>query len=369
MRPAVRALAAATAALITVGGLLPTAQAAEQPGAVEQARATLAEHGVATAPLDPVVEAAVDGAVADAQAAGEQARGAIDDAAAGAVAGISDAAADAGFTGVPAPGVAYERVPDPYGEGPNYHWSNDPLDQMLAGKLPGSGPVLHRAPGSYFDAAPVPPEVVSAAERGHALMGAGTPIYVGDDSMCTLTAVGTDAQGRKVGLTAGHCGEVGEPVYSADALGVGAAGTVVAKDPEYDYAVVELGSNTELTDNYGGVKVNGVGTMNAGLGTQLCKQGVATGYTCGMTWLAQPGFAITQVCAGAGDSGAPVLQDGRVVGAVTGGMLPFYEISCRTPLQGPLFMPTLVSPIAPAVDSLNRTDASRPGSGFTAYRR
>ena len=358
MRPAVRALAAATAALITVGGLLPTAQAAEQPGAVEQARATLAEHGVATAPLDPVVEAAVDGAVADAQAAGEQARGAID-----------DAAADAGFTGGPAPGVAYELVPDPYGEGPNYHWSTDPLDQVLAGKLPGSGAVLHRAPGSYFDAAPVPPEAVDAAERGHALMGAGTPIYVGDDSMCTLTAVGTDAQGRKVGLTAGHCGEVGESVYSADALGVGAAGTVVAKDLEYDYAVVELGSNTELTDNYGGVKVNGVGTMNAGLGTQLCKQGVATGYTCGTTWLAQPGFAITQVCAGAGDSGAPVLQDGRVVGSVTGGMLPFYEISCRTPLQGPLFMPTLVSPIAPAVDSLNRTDASRPGSGFTAYRR
>ncbi len=40
--------------------------------------------------------------------------------------------------------------------------------------------------------------------RGKSLYGPGTPLYVNQDTMCTLTAAGTDAAGRKVGLTAGH---------------------------------------------------------------------------------------------------------------------------------------------------------------------
>src|SRR5699024_8638077 len=75
-------------------------------------------------------------------------------------------------------------------------------------------------------------------------------------------------------------------------------------------------------------------------GEVLCKQGVATGRTCGNVWAADEGVQISQLCAMVGDSGAPVLAGDRMVGMVSGGVLPDQRYSCRTPLQGQLFMPT-----------------------------
>lgn len=260
-------------------------------------------------------------------------------------------------------------VLDPQGEGPNYHWRSDWTSQMLAGRMPGSGPVLHRVPGSYFDAEPIPADAIEAQERGKVLMGAGTPIYVGTESICTLTVVGNDEAGRRIGLTAGHCGNVGDPVLSADSWQLGPAGTVVAKDPGENFAVVELGSQVELTNAYGGMKVSGAGGQAIGQFEQLCKKGVATGYTCGVTWTSQPDQAITQLCAGAGDSGGPVVADGRVVGSVTGGVLPVYALSCQTPLQGAAYMPTIVTPLDPTLHWLDGTAEGTPGRGFRIYER
>ena len=49
----------------------------------------------------------------------------------------------------------------------NYVWRTDPISKALAGK-PTVDRVLHRVPGSFFDAPRTPPESDAALRRGHA---------------------------------------------------------------------------------------------------------------------------------------------------------------------------------------------------------
>lgn len=221
----------------------------------------------------------------------------------------------------------------------NYRWSDHPIDKVMAGK-PFEEWVLHRVPGSWFDAPRIPEESMEVQNQDRSLYGPGVPIFVGDQMMCTLGVVGTDAEGRKVGITAGHCGNPGDKVWSADSWQVGASGTVTASNRLHDYSVIELGSNTEISRTYNGVTVNSLGGPVAP-GDMLCKQGVATGNTCGQVWAADEGLQISQLCAMVGDSGAPVLAGDRMVGMVSGGVFGDQRFSCQTPLQGQLFMPTV----------------------------
>lgn len=248
----------------------------------------------------------------------------------------------------------------PIVDGPNYHWTNDLSSQVMAAT---PGPVLHRVQGSWFNAPDVPAESIEAEKQGKSLYGPGTPIYVGDNDLCTVAFTGTDAAGRKLAVTAGHCGGVGSQVTSADSWRVGPSGTVAATNPNLDYSVIELGSNAKITNTYNGVTVNQLGQGSLAPGQVACKSGVATGNTCGMTWSSQPNTQFTQICASQGDSGAPVLLGDRVVGMVNGGMLPIASASCRTPLQGPLFMPTVSVPVDSILADLNSRDAV--GTGFT----
>lgn len=263
-------------------------------------------------------------------------------------------------------GEASKHVTDPLLNYPNYTWTNDPVSQVLAGKAPGSGPVLHRAPGSYYDAPRVPQESVAAERQGKALFGAGTPIYLGKHSLCTLTAVGTDAQGRKVGLTVGHCGTVGQEVRSADAVNVGPAGTVVRGGSGAPFSVIEFGSNTVLTDNYNGVKVDGVGGA-ATTGDRVCKFGVATGWTCGYTLLGSGLQSTSHMAAMQGDSGAPVMRGTNVVGVVDGGLWANPALVSRSPLQGVFHMPVVSFAMDNVIRQLNQGDATAVGYGFTPY--
>lgn len=245
-------------------------------------------------------------------------------------------------------------------DGPNYHWREDTASKALAGSS--TGPVLQRVAGSWFDAPDVPQESRDAEARGVSLYGPGTPVYVGDTMMCTLGVAGHDAAGRKIGLTAGHCGDQGDPVMSADSHGVGQSGTVVGGNKALDYSVVEFGDNAEVSNSYNGVTVNSVGGPAPATGEVLCKQGVATGHTCGNTWTASEQVSITQVCAMQGDSGAPVMRGDQVVGMVSGGLLPFHQLQCQSPLQGQLFMPTVVTNMSNVMADLNATGG--PGAGF-----
>ena len=241
---------------------------------------------------------------------------------------------------------------------PNYEVRNDIPAQIMAAT---PGEVLHRVPGSWFDALAVPQESVQVEQQGQSLYGPGTPIYLNGTSMCTLAVTGMDADGRKVGITAGHCGNTGDAVRSADSYWVGDTGTVVYNAPSADYSVIEFGSNAQLTNSYNGIVANGVGGGVAN-GQQVCKNGVATGYTCGVVWATDNHTTMSQVCAGRGDSGAPLMSNGKVVGIISGGVIPNYSLSCTTPLQGSLFMPTVSVNMDTILTDLDSQQV--PGHGF-----
>ncbi|GAB3692937.1 S1 family peptidase [Corynebacterium nasicanis] len=336
-----------TAVLVTgaVTWAMPSVAAQEQPLEVASAdvingvRAQLASLGVQTAPVDPALTDAVDQAI---------------------------------ITHLPNTRLREEPAPAPYANGEawvegaeaaldqNYLWTDHPIDKAMAGK-PAAEWVLHRVPGSWFDAPRIPEESVVVQNQDKSLYGPGTPIFVGDQMMCTLGVVGTDAAGRKVGITAGHCGDPGDKVWSADSWQVGASGTVAASNKLHDYSVIELGSNTEISRTYNGVTVNSVGGPVVP-GQMLCKQGVATGTTCGHVWSADEAMQISQLCAMVGDSGAPVLAGDRMVGMVSGGVLADQRYSCRTPLQGGLFMPTVSTNVDNVLADMNNRGGV--GAGF-----
>lgn len=303
---------------------------------VDQARSDLAAVGFQAPPVDAAVTDAVDQAAAAAAGAGARYNDQVE---------ITQDIRDR-F-------VEEEVVP----LDPNYRWHMDPVAKVMAGK-PQAEFILHRVPGSWFDAPRIPEESMEAQNRDQSLFGPGTPVYVGDSAMCTLGVVGTDSQGRKVGLTAGHCGQPGDIVASADSWQVGPAGTVVATNQLHDYSVIEFGSNAEITRTYNGVTVNQVGGPVAP-GDMLCKQGVATGNTCGPTLTADEALQISQTCAMVGDSGGPVLHGDRMVGMISGGVLPNQDLSCRTPLQGYAFMPT----VSTSMDNVVRDMDARGGVG------
>ncbi|AGF71794.1 hypothetical protein A605_03915 [Corynebacterium halotolerans YIM 70093 = DSM 44683] len=356
---------------------VPAATASEQAplidsaAIVEQVREDLAGVGIDTAPVDTAVTDAVDRAVASI----------VPEATAANTTGPDSAAADTPYAPATNPNpLGLGQTPPAAGQpvsqetgaqaaegqvaqvsDPNYRWRSDLSSKLMAAN-PTADHVLHRVPGSWFDAPRIPEESVLAQNQGKSLYGPGTPLYIGESKMCTLGVVGTDAQGRKVGLTAGHCGEPGELVASADSWQVGPSGTVVASNAAHDYSVIEFGSNAELTRSYNGVTVNEVGGAPVTLGQQLCKQGVATGFTCGITWAGDGNTQLSQVCASVGDSGGPVLAGNRLVGLVSGGSLPDPNLACRTPLQGVLFMPTVSTSINAVLADLEASGG--PGAGF-----
>lgn len=246
---------------------------------------------------------------------------------------------------------------------PNYDVRTDLQSQILAAT---PGDVVHRAPGSWFNAPTVPEASKEAEAEGLSLYGPGTPIYLGHNSMCTLAVAGTDAQGRKIGITAGHCGKVGDTVRSADSYWVGDSGTVVSTGTTSDYSLIELGSNATISNSYNGVTVDAVGGQVSS-GEHLCKNGVATGYTCGLVWTADQRTTMSQVCATQGDSGAPLLAGTRLVGIMSGGIIPNYDLACKTPLQGPFFMPSLSTNMDQVLIEMDSKDG--PGTGFSTLPR
>lgn len=248
---------------------------------------------------------------------------------------------------------------------PNYQWRTDPASKVLAGK-PFADGVLHRVPGSWFDAQRANPAAQQAAARGRALYGAGAPIYVGQFGMCTVAAVGTDGAGRKVALTAGHCGNIGDPVVASDSFAAGPTGRIARKNGALDYAVIELGPRADLTASYNGTTIHSTGGATH-TGDTLCKNGYASGVTCGVTWFSDGVRNQSQVCAMAGDSGAPLYSGTRLVGLINGSSIPqFANVACSTPLQGPIHTPTASTNIDAIIRDLNA--APGVGNGFRLAR-
>ena len=255
-----------------------------------------------------------------------------------------------------APAMAQNAAPVDTAD-PNYIWRTDIISKALAGK-PGADRVLHRVPGSFHDAPRVPAEADQARARGNALYGPGTPLYVGNtpgsEFMCTTTVAGYNDRGQKVALTAGHCGNVGDKVKSADAPQLGTTGTITQVDKQKDFAVITLDKNTEVTRSYDGITANHVGGAPVRPGGTVCKKGVASGYTCAPTFTDWDTHNVNHVCAMQGDSGAPLMVGDRVIGMINGGTwrAPF-DIACHSPLQGPIHAPTASARLDSVLPSVN----------------
>ncbi|WP_081586049.1 S1 family peptidase [Tsukamurella sp. 1534] len=159
-------------------------------------------------------------------------------------------------------------------------------------------------------------------------------------SKCTVGFIAVRPDGRRVAMTAGHCGKAGQDV------GVPAPGRpntlqrvgVVAQssnpptriDPETgsagpadplapDWAVVDLQRGTPTAASRGPVQPTRVGV--ARVGDRVCQQGVTSGWKCGKVRAASATQIHTDIGARQGDSGGPLvrLSDGAALGLTSAG--------------------------------------------------
>jgi hypothetical protein len=204
------------------------------------------------------------------------------------------------------------------------------------------------------------PGVARAADK--VMLGGGAGIIVFPDTLCTLTAIGTDNRGSLVGFTSAHCGGLGQQVGAEAAPGAGVLGTMVAGNDNLDYAVIQFDPDKVTpVNNFKNFLITGIGPDPV-LGQVACKLGRTTGYSCGVTWGPgeQPGTIVNQVCGQPGDSGAPVTVDNKLVGMIHGAFsqgLPTCIIKYI-----PLHTPAVTESINAVLGDINAKN--RPGAGF-----
>ncbi|WP_225731620.1 MULTISPECIES: S1 family peptidase [unclassified Nocardia] len=164
----------------------------------------------------------------------------------------------------------------------------------------------------------------TASAEGPAVLGGGSGLYIETSepdtvSECTLTAIGFDRDNKLVGLTAGHCGEIGMRVAAEYSPKSGVVGKVAAKSVDNDWAVIELDpARVSPTRQVAQSVIAGIGAPPK-VGDIVCKNGRTTGFTCGPAWETKQAWFRSQVCANHGDSGAPVLMGDKLVGMVVAG--------------------------------------------------
>lgn len=207
------------------------------------------------------------------------------------------------------------------------------------------------------------------AQDGRPVIGGGTPIVVGSGANCTVTAAGYDRGNAPVAFTAGHCSTfIGEAVVVP---GVGAVGHIVARNEQLDYSVIALDTKVVRPVRQAGVADRGPAPAP---GDVVCKLGANTGFACGTTWEVRDNIIYSQVCAGHGDSGAPVMRGDRLVGMLNGGTMPpmardigFGSVGailppCFDPIQSPFFLPAYGFTFDAQVG--DATARNWPGAGF-----
>ena len=193
-------------------------------------------------------------------------------------------------------------------------------------------------------------------------LGGGSGIIVNNDTLCTLTTIGTDPKGDLIGLTSAHCGGPGAVVAAEAAKDRGTVGTMVSGSDGLDYAVIQFDkAKVAPVANVGGFVINGIGP-DPSSGQVACKQGRTTGNSCGVTWGPgqEPGTILMQVCGQPGDSGAPVTVNDQLVGMIHGAFSDNLPV-CITKYI-PLHTPAVVQSIN--ADLADLQAKNRPGAGF-----
>lgn len=209
-----------------------------------------------------------------------------------------------------------------------------------------------------------PAAVATAAPA--ATVGGGSGIVVNGRYLCTMTAVGHDRGGNLVGLTAGHCGKLGDSISLERNRGAGTIGRIVTRSKNWDVAVVQLNPNrVRAVSRIGKARIHGVGNYPAPF-TNVCKSGRTTGFTCGPTLVNDKSVTYNYVCAAPGDSGGPIIKNGRVVGMLNGSLriagpgTP--SIECIDPAF-PVYTPMVATKMTDIVKVLKSAPRA-VGSGF-----
>ncbi len=115
-------------------------------------------------------------------------------------------------------------------------------------------------------------------------LGGGSGLVVDGDTLCTLTAIGTDNRGRLIGFTSAHCGGPGAVVAAEADENAGVVGTMVAGNDVLDYAVIQFDpQKVRPVSEVNGFRIDGLGP-DPTFGEVACKLGRTTGYSCGVTW-------------------------------------------------------------------------------------
>ncbi len=211
-------------------------------------------------------------------------------------------------------------------------------------------------------AALLPLTAAVAHADGKVPLGGGSGIVIDGDTMCTLTAIGTDNAGNLIGFTSAHCGGPNAQVAAEGAEDQGTLGTMVAGNDGLDYAVIRFDpAKVQPVPQVGSFEIDGIGPDPA-FGDIACKLGRTTGYSCGVTWGpgTDPGTIVNQVCGRPGDSGAPVTVNNMLVGMIHGAFtedLPTCVIKFI-----PLHTPAVTMSINAILDDL--AARNRPGAGF-----
>ncbi|MBY4571149.1 peptidase S1 [Gordonia sihwensis] len=197
-----------------------------------------------------------------------------------------------------------------------------------------------------------------------ATVGGGSGIVIDNRSLCTVTAVGHDRGGRLVGLTAGHCGDVGDAVSLERNRRAGTIGRIVTKSKGWDVAVIRLDpARVRAVRTVGHARIAGVGAYPQPF-SNVCKAGRTTGFTCGPTLLVNGSRSYSYVCSAPGDSGGPIIDRGRVVGMLNGSLRlagPGTSIACVDPAL-PVYTPMAATKMTDILRSLNASGLV--GAGF-----
>ncbi|ORI24934.1 hypothetical protein BJI47_05525 [Rhodococcus sp. 1168] len=194
----------------------------------------------------------------------------------------------------------------------------------------------------------------SAVAAPGVIVGPGTGYVttggLDDLTACSFAAVGYDASGTLVGLTAGHCVlSPGLPVTLIGNPGAGPVGTTVSSHWGPDYGVIALDPAKVIpVSSVGGVTVTGIG--QAVPGQPVCKSGVASGVTCGTIREVRGSDLVTDTPTVWADSGSALVSGTTLVGIASHA-------------DGvPLLSPTVY---ASALDSVNMLGArGGTGAGF-----
>jgi streptogrisin C len=153
--------------------------------------------------------------------------------------------------------------------------------------------------------------------------------------------------GSPVFISAGHCGDAGEPVYLEGASGTGPQWSLGPKignfagstfpqpggtGPDYSWIKVDAGNTLQPTVyGWGKGDVTVTGHTEAAIGTAICRSGRTTGWHCGtiqakgVTVSYQTGETVlnltqTTACSEGGDSGGSYITGtGQAQGVLSGG--------------------------------------------------